>query len=65
MCPTSLEVGRGVRGPGGRPSVENRVMGEYRHVAEDEWEAGMPVGSLGDRGRAPNRLQQAMVGADR
>ena len=40
-------------------------MDEYRHVAEDEWEAGMPVGRLGDRGRAPDRLQQAIVGTDR
>jgi hypothetical protein len=40
-------------------------MGEYRHVAEDEWEAGMRDGRPGDPGRAPDRLQQAIAGADR
>jgi hypothetical protein len=47
------------------PIKENRVMGEYRHVAEDEWGAGTRDGRRGDPGRAPDRLQQAITGADR
>jgi hypothetical protein len=40
-------------------------MGEYRHVAEDEWEAGMCDGRPGEAGRAADRVQQATAGADR
>jgi hypothetical protein len=40
-------------------------MGEYRHVAGDEWGAGTRDGRRGDPGRAPDRLQQSIAGADR